>query len=117
MLGLRAVEKMRLEGLCVSEWQSLTQVANALLPSLLVCTAVQWQEAKQYFADHFLDHAKASGLEDSVWLHLVKERRSVLLATCDREAATRSLAHPAPAPACATLGVRAFGCISLLLCM
>ncbi|KAI3429280.1 hypothetical protein D9Q98_005376 [Chlorella vulgaris] len=34
-----------------------------------------WQEAKQYFADHFLDHAKASGLEDSVWLHLVKERR------------------------------------------
>jgi hypothetical protein len=39
------------------------------LPSL------QWQQAKLFFVDHFLEPAKSCGLEDSVWLHLVKERR------------------------------------------
>jgi structural maintenance of chromosome 2 len=34
-----------------------------------------WQQAKQFFVDNFLEHAKAEGLEDSCWLHLVKESR------------------------------------------
>jgi hypothetical protein len=34
-----------------------------------------WQQAKLFFVDHFLEPAKSCGLEDSVWLHLVKERR------------------------------------------
>lgn len=34
-----------------------------------------WQQAKQFFVDNFLEHAKGCGLEDSVYLHLVKERR------------------------------------------
>lgn len=35
-----------------------------------------WKNTKQFFVDNFLDHAKQQGLQDSVWLHLVKESRS-----------------------------------------
>ncbi|KAI7843254.1 hypothetical protein COHA_003088 [Chlorella ohadii] len=34
-----------------------------------------WQQAKSFFVDNFLEHAKAEGLEDCCWLHLVKESR------------------------------------------
>lgn len=41
------------------------------------CCAVrlQWSQAKQFFVDNFLEHAKQVGLEDAVCLHLVKESR------------------------------------------
>ncbi|KAL4447495.1 hypothetical protein ABPG75_004714 [Micractinium tetrahymenae] len=35
-----------------------------------------WSQAKQFFVDNFLEHAKQVGLEDTVCLHLVKESRS-----------------------------------------
>jgi len=37
--------------------------------------SLQWQQAKSFFVDNFLEHAKAEGLEDCCWLHLVKESR------------------------------------------
>lgn len=36
---------------------------------------LQWSQAKQFFVDNFLEHAKHVGLEDAVCLHLVKESR------------------------------------------
>ena len=38
-------------------------------------SCLQWQQAKSFFVDNFLEHAKAEGLEDCCWLHLVKESR------------------------------------------
>lgn len=42
---------------------------------LLLLSVLQWQQAKQFFVDNFLEHAKEEGLEDCCWLHLVKESR------------------------------------------
>lgn len=49
---------------------ALTAVTAAPLLPLL-----QWQQVKSFFVDNFLEHAKAEGLEDCCWLHLVKESR------------------------------------------
>lgn len=73
---------------CNAQWQQAqrvaarpprVRVAARAHPDVLRCavpfTKPQWQQAKQFFVDNFLEHAKALGLEDSCWLHLVKESR------------------------------------------
>lgn len=67
------------QGGCVGMIRGAAQPAGALTPSARLApaapAALQWSQAKQFFVDNFLEHAKRVGLEDAVCLHLVKESR------------------------------------------